>query len=40
MKIVDPNTADYRKLSDLAPVQYAKKSWHNGVCASAQRRNN
>ena len=40
MKIADPNLADYRRLSDLAPVKYAKKSWYNGVCANSQRSTN
>ena len=35
-KVTDPMGADYRKLSDLATVKYAKQSWHDGRCAREQ----
>jgi hypothetical protein len=35
-KITDSYSADYRKLSDIAPVTYAKKSWYGGSCAAGQ----
>lgn len=39
-KIADVFSAKYRKLSDIAPVKYAKKSWHDGLCALGQSQNN
>jgi hypothetical protein len=39
-KISDPGLADYRQLSDLIKLKYAKRSWFNGVCKEAQRANN
>ena len=39
-KIADVFSAKYRKLSDIAPVKYAKKSWHDGLCAIGQSQNN
>ena len=39
-KITDVFSAKYRELSDIAPVKYAKKSWHDGLCAISQSRNN
>lgn len=39
-KISDAFSADYRKLSDIAAVTYARKSWHDGLCAAGQSANN
>ena len=39
-KIADAFSANYRKLSDIAPIKYAKKSWHDGLCAIGQSQNN
>jgi outer membrane murein-binding lipoprotein Lpp len=39
-KISDVYSADYRKLSDIAPVSFSKKSWYNGLCAAGQSANN
>jgi hypothetical protein len=39
-KISDAFSANYRKLSDIAKVTYAKKSWHDGLCAIGQSQNN
>jgi len=39
-KIADVYSAKYRELSDIAPAKYAKKSWHDGLCATGQSLNN
>lgn len=39
-KIADVYSAKYRELSDIAPAKYAKKSWHDGLCAIGQSQNN
>ena len=39
-KIADVYSAKYRELSDIAPAKYAKKSWHDGMCAIGQSQNN
>ena len=39
-KISDVHSADYRKLSDIAPVKFSKNSWYSGLCAEGQRQNN
>lgn len=39
-KIADVYNAKYRELSDIAPAKYAKKSWHDGLCAIGQSQNN
>jgi hypothetical protein len=36
-KIKDPALANYRELSDFAPLKFAKQSWFNGYCAYAQK---
>jgi hypothetical protein len=39
-KIADAYNANYRKLSDIAPVKYSKNSWYSGLCAIGQSQNN
>ena len=39
-KITDSGLADYRQLSDLVQLKYAKKSWFDGSCARSQQANN